>query len=109
MKGIFRILLITILGILPNIVISQITKNPGDRLSASQTSHDLQKNKSVISPNSNPNNLINIDKSGDVSMSIPLVTVVGRKLRLPIQLNYAAGIKVNQKSAAVGLGSMSLS
>lgn len=80
------------------------TKNPGERLSASETAHSLQKNKASVNPNVNPNNLINIDKSGDVSMAVPLVTVQGRKLQLPIQLNYQAGIKVNQKSSEVGLG-----
>lgn len=77
--------------------------SPTERLTASETAHSLQNNKGV-STNTGGENLINIDKSGDVSMAIPLVNVVGRKLQLPIQLNYAAGIKVDQKSSAVGLG-----
>ena len=77
-------------------------KDPGERLSSSETTHNLQKNKIMVSPS--VDQLINIDKSGDVSITIPLVNVSGRKLQIPIQLNYNAGIKVYQKSSEVGLG-----
>jgi len=45
-----------------------------------------------------------INESGDLNVSIPLVTASGRKLVLPLNLNYSAGIKADQKSSEVGLG-----
>lgn len=51
-----------------------------------------------------PAGLGSINKSGDMSMAVPLTTIRGRSLSLPINLNYQAGIKVEQKSGAVGLG-----
>lgn len=78
-------------------------KKPGDKLKASDVANDLQKsNKGAEQVDLN--NLISINKSGDASLSIPIVTVNSRSMSFPIQLNYQAGIKVNQKASEVGLG-----
>lgn len=45
-----------------------------------------------------------VGQSGNMSTSIPLVTVNSLSMQFPIQLNYAAGIRVDQKSGPVGLG-----
>ena len=104
MKEPVKIFLLLIVSLIANSASAQLEgSTPTDRLTPSETVHGLQANK-ASSGNASGNNLINIDKSGDVSMAIPLVTVAGRQLQLPIQLNYAAGIKVDQKSSPVGLG-----
>lgn len=54
--------------------------------------------KSASSDNSS------VGQSGAMSTSIPLVNVTSRTMSFPIQLNYTAGIKVDQKSGPVGLG-----
>ncbi|GEM_PF-6135542 len=45
-----------------------------------------------------------IGQAGNLSTSIPLVNVKSRTLEFPLQLQYTAGIKVDQKSGPVGLG-----
>lgn len=52
-----------------------------------------------------PKNLIAINESGDGQISLPVVTVKGRKLTLPITLSYTtSGIKIEQNASEVGLG-----
>ncbi|NVK65629.1 MAG: hypothetical protein HWE22_13635 [Flavobacteriales bacterium] len=45
-----------------------------------------------------------IGQGGAMTTSVPLVTITSRTLSFPLQLNYSAGIKVDQKSGPVGLG-----
>lgn len=45
-----------------------------------------------------------VGQSGQLNTSVPLVTISSRTLTFPLQLNYAAGIKVDQSSGDVGLG-----
>lgn len=46
----------------------------------------------------------NIGQSGEMTTSVPLVTVTSRTLTFPLQLNYSSGITSDQKSGPVGLG-----
>lgn len=39
-----------------------------------------------------------------MSLSVPLVTIKSKTMSFPVQLNYQAGITVDQQSGAVGLG-----
>lgn len=49
--------------------------------------------------------LVSIDQSGDGNISLPIVNVKGRKLSLPLSIQYNTnGIKVDQRSSDVGLG-----
>lgn len=45
-----------------------------------------------------------VGQSGVMSTSVPLVTVKSRTMEFPLQLNYTAGIKTDQRSGPVGLG-----
>ncbi|MBP6236515.1 MAG: hypothetical protein KA536_10250 [Saprospiraceae bacterium] len=82
---------------------AQVSPNSGThKMQASSIAHSLQNSSEASKVN--PSDLISIDKSGDVSFSIPVVTVKGRKLSIPISANYNAGIKVDQKSSEIGLG-----
>ncbi len=45
-----------------------------------------------------------VDARGDMSLSIPLLTVPGRGLDFPLTLHYRAGIEVDQPASWVGLG-----
>lgn len=55
-------------------------------------------------PNANADDILSINQSGDAAINIPLFTVQGRELSLPITLNYQAGIKPDQRASEVGLG-----
>jgi len=44
------------------------------------------------------------ESTGHLSLDIPLVTVQGARLSLPINLSYTSGIKIDDKSSWVGLG-----
>ena len=45
-----------------------------------------------------------IGQSGEMSTSVPLVTVSSRTMSFPLQLHYSSGIEVDQQSGNVGLG-----
>ncbi|MDX2361572.1 MAG: RHS repeat-associated core domain-containing protein [Crocinitomicaceae bacterium] len=45
-----------------------------------------------------------IGQAGAMSTSVPLITVSSRTMQFPLQLQYSAGIKVDQQSGPVGLG-----
>ena len=69
-------------------------------------SNDIEA-KSKIVPFDIPDwkSLITLNQSGDGNISLPVITVKGRKLSLPITLNYTtSGIKVDQNASEVGLG-----
>ncbi|MFC2143262.1 LamG-like jellyroll fold domain-containing protein [Candidatus Aenigmatarchaeota archaeon] len=42
--------------------------------------------------------------TGDMSLSIPLITLPGRGTDFPVTLSYGSGLKHNQKASTVGLG-----
>lgn len=46
----------------------------------------------------------NVDHGGDYSASIPLMTLPGRNMDLPISLTYKSGITTDQRASWVGLG-----
>ena len=46
----------------------------------------------------------NANSSGDLSLSVPLITVQSKTMSFPVALNYTSGITVGQKSGPVGLG-----
>ncbi len=71
-----------------------------------QISSDLDA-KSTLIPFSlpDPKSMVTLNESGHGVISLPFVTVKGRKLTLPITLSYTTdGIKVDQNSSDVGLG-----
>jgi hypothetical protein len=103
MNNILKIVLVFLIFTSYNSYSQQIKKNPEGRISSSELTHNLQKND-VITTNLDLNSIVNIDKSGDASLSVPIINVKGRQLRLPINISYRAGVKVNQKSSDVGLG-----
>ncbi|MCH2196603.1 RHS repeat-associated core domain-containing protein [Kordia sp.] len=90
-----------ILGLL--LVTTQLTlaqapqKTFSEKLDGIKTS-SKELTKSASSDNSS------VGQSGAMSTSIPLVNVTSRTMSFPIQLNYTAGIKVDQQSSSVGLG-----
>ncbi|WP_420572072.1 RHS repeat domain-containing protein [Kordia sp.] len=90
-----------ILGLL--LVSTQLTlaqvpqKTFSEKLDGIKTS-SKELTKSASSDNSS------VGQSGAMSTSVPLVNVTSRTMSFPIQLNYTAGIKVDQKSGPVGLG-----
>lgn len=45
-----------------------------------------------------------VGQSGNMNTSVPLITINSRTMSFPLQLNYSAGIKVDQQSGPVGLG-----
>ncbi len=45
-----------------------------------------------------------IGQTGQLTTSVPLVTVSSRTMQFPLELRYAAGIKASQQSGSVGLG-----
>lgn len=96
------ILLLLSFTIVSGIYSQDEKKAPYERLAASEEAHQLQ--NSVGAPDVNAGELINLNESGDVSFSIPVYTVRGRKLSFPITANYQAGIKVDQKASEIGLG-----
>lgn len=79
------------------------TKNLSEKLKAADISTDLQKS-GKMAEQVDLNNLISLNKSGDVALSIPIVTVKSRTMSFPVQVNYQAGIGVDQKASEVGLG-----
>lgn len=50
------------------------------------------------------NDAYSVSAAGDIGLSVPLQTVTGRSLSLPLGLSYSPGIKVDQKSGEAGLG-----
>jgi RHS repeat-associated protein len=66
-------------------------KSFAESLAASQTASDT-KGDAVTS------------SSGDLNLSVPIVTVKSRTMSFPVALNYTSGITVNQQSGPVGLG-----
>lgn len=85
-------------------LVSQVTENkPNAKLKNSEVANDLQKKKNVVAE-VDLNNIVSLNKSGDASLSIPIVNVKSRTMNFPIQVNYQAGIKPSQKSSEVGLG-----
>jgi RHS repeat-associated protein len=98
-------ILFLFLSITPILAQQSIKRNPGSQhIEGTRVSQESDKNKSASPENIDPNELVVIDKSGDASMAIPIVTVKGRSLSLPIQAGYKAGIKADQKSSEIGLG-----
>ena len=42
--------------------------------------------------------------TGDLSLSVPLITVPGRGINIPISAGYSAGIRMDQEASWIGLG-----
>ncbi len=90
---------IKLLGLLliPFAVFSQTGKTFTEKLEGvSASKKELTKNASTDNTS--------IGQGGAMTNSIPLVTVSSRTMSFPIQLQYAAGIKVDQRSGPTGLG-----
>lgn len=98
MKGIFRILLLMkVVMLLPNLVISQ--------------SGDIDNLKNIVPPSPNASSLGKYGEwpvslyTGVPNISIPVYTLKGRGVAVPISLSYhAAGNKVGEIASWVGLG-----
>ncbi len=75
-----------------------------DHVQSMSMAHELNQPESSFQASADLNNISSINKSGDLNASIPLIVVKGKELQLPINLNYQAGIKIDQKSSPVGLG-----
>ncbi len=71
-------------------------KSAVERLNSDNVAEKLQKYGS--------NQALPVSSGGDVNVQVPLYTIKGRRLSLPITLSYQAGIKVDQKASDVGLG-----
>src|SRR4051812_37595993 len=71
-----------------------------------QISNDLTAKSTLVPfPLPDPKSMVSINESGDGIISLPFVTVKGRKLSLSVTLSYeTSGIKVDQNSSDVGLG-----
>lgn len=82
---------------------AQIAKSPDEKVAASNTAYDAQKGSKSLQK-VDLTKLVSVDKSGDASLSIPIVDVKGRSLDFPITVNYQSGIRVDQKASEVGLG-----
>ncbi|MGV3610861.1 MAG: RHS repeat-associated core domain-containing protein [Fluviicola sp.] len=59
--------------------------------------------KKELTKNASTDNT-SIGQGGAMTNSVPLVTVSSRTMSFPIQLQYAAGIKADQRSGPTGLG-----
>ncbi len=81
------------------VTMAQTTTDPGKKLDASAEAHDLQK-----ATMDHSEQLINVDHSGDMNFALPLINAEGRKLSLPVNINYTAGIKAGHYASEVGLG-----
>lgn len=105
MKRMKNLIFISVLFLTANIT-AQSVSSYGALSTSTEIAQKLQAYESDnISKNViNPNDFLNVNHSGDLSLNIPLYTVKGRKLSFPIIANYSAGIKVDQKSSEIGLG-----
>ena len=63
----------------------------------------VSSSKMELTKNASTDNT-SIGQGGAMTNSIPLVTVSSRTMSFPIQLQYASGIKADQRSSSVGLG-----
>lgn len=63
----------------------------------------ISSSKMELTKNASTDNT-SIGQGGTMTNSIPLVTVSSRTMSFPLQLQYASGIKVDQRSGSVGLG-----
>lgn len=90
---------IKLLGLLllPFIGLSQATKTFTEKLEK-KTASTKELTKTASTDNTS------IGQSGAMTNSVPLVTVSSRTMSFPLQLQYASGIKVDQRSGPVGLG-----
>ncbi|GAA0875019.1 hypothetical protein GCM10009118_14270 [Wandonia haliotis] len=80
-----------------NFGFSQNEKSFSEKLEGIQTS-SKELTKSASTDESS------IGQSGEMTTTIPLLTITSRTLSFPIQLNYRSGITTDQKSGPVGLG-----
>lgn len=83
------------------------TKTVSESLEVTAEAHSSSNKKNVNKKKKKEDSYekyVTVDKSGDMSLRIPLYMVKGRRLELPINANYKSGIKVDQKSSEIGLG-----
>jgi hypothetical protein len=102
----FKVLLLGI-AILPSISKAQTDVKTWEEYAYKNAEANDVKAKKTVKPVDIPeyNSLLSVNQSGDAVINIPVVNVSGRKLSLPININYTtSGIKVNQKAGDIGLG-----
>lgn len=85
--------------------IALLAQGSGSNVGNSNVASGLQAEKyGGSSAHGAASQIVTTNASGDVQAGIPLYVVKGRKLSLPLQLGYQAGIKASQQSGPVGLG-----